>query len=245
MDTPTFLKAFLGLFAMMNPIGNAGIFISMTGGLPASFVLRSSIKVTIYVMIILVGAAFGGTAILDAFGISLPAFQLAGGLIVLGIGFKMLGGGENESHHTDAGKSTLDDVSGKEREVDGSLMVPLAMPILAGPGSITTVVTAAAAVPTMSGRIGAAAGAAALTIVLGLCFALTSVLGRFITPNVQQIVLRFMGLILIAIAADMMLTGFQQSFGEGAKNIVPALVDEVEESMKRDAATPAKGAETR
>jgi xanthine/uracil permease len=100
-------------------------------------------------------------------------------------------------------------------------------------------------VPTMSGRIGAAAGAAALTIVLGLCFALTSVLGRFITPNVQQIVLRFMGLILIAIAADMMLTGFQQSFGEGAKNIVPALVDEVEESMKQDAATPAKGAETR
>jgi multiple antibiotic resistance protein len=118
------------------------------------------------------------------------------------------------------------------------------MPILAGPGSITTVVTAAAAVPTMSGRIGAAAGAAALTIVLGLCFALTSVLGRFITPNVQQIVLRFMGLILIAIAADMMLTGFQQSFGEGAKTIVPALVDEVEDELRRDEQRPATPAST-
>ncbi len=245
MDTPTFLKAFLGLFAMMNPIGNAGIFISMTGGLPASFVLRASIKVTIYVMIILVGAAFGGTAILDAFGISLPAFQLAGGLIVLGIGFKMLGGGENSSHHTESGKDALDDVAGKEAAVDSSLMVPLAMPILAGPGSITTVVTAAAAVPTFAGQVGAAVGAAALTLVLGACFALTSVLGKLITPSVQQIVLRFMGLILVAIAADMMLTGFEQSFGAGAKKIMPALVEEVEAEITRDPAAPTQGVQTR
>lgn len=236
MDTPTFLKAFLGLFAMMNPIGNAGIFISMTGGLPAGYILRASIKVTIFVMIILVGAAFGGTAILDAFGISLPAFQLAGGLIVLGIGFKMLGGGENDSHSTDAGKGALDGVASTEATVDSALMVPLAMPILAGPGSITTVVTAAAAVPTLAGQIGAAAGAAALTLVLGLSFALTSVLGKLITPSVQQIVLRFMGLILVAIAADMMLTGFEQSFGEGTKKIVPQLVEEAEQASDANGA---------
>ena len=235
MDTPTFLKAFLGLFAMMNPIGNAGIFISMTGGLPASYILKASIKVTIFVMIILVGAAFGGTAILDAFGISLPAFQLAGGLIVLGIGFKMLAGDENSSHHTDSGKQSLDDVKTKEASVDSALLVPLTMPILAGPGSIATVVTAAAAVPTLKGQIGAAAGAAALTLVLGICFALTSVLGKLITPSVQQIVLRFMGLILVAIAADMMLTGFDQSFGEGTRTIVPELVEEAEKAYESDA----------
>ncbi|MEE2972052.1 MAG: MarC family protein [Planctomycetota bacterium] len=234
METAAFLKAFLGLFAMMNPIGNTGIFISMTGDLPAKFKARAAIKVTLVVLIILIGAVFGGTAILDAFGISLPAFQLAGGLIVLGIGFKMLGGGENTAHHTDAGKEQLADLEEEERKVNDAMIVPLAMPILGGPGSITTVVTVAAAYPSLSGQIGAAAGTAALTIVMGICFALSGLLGRFITEHAQQIILRFMGLLLVAIAADMMLAGFQQSVAARAPETKPPVVDEIETTIEKD-----------
>lgn len=236
METAAFLKAFLGLFAMMNPIGNTGIFISMTGDLPAKFKAKAALKVTLVVLIILIGAVFGGTAILDAFGISLPAFQLAGGLIVLGIGFKMLGGGENSAHHTEAGKEQLADLKDEEAQVNDAMIVPLAMPILGGPGSITTVVTVAAAYPTVSGQIGAAAGTAALTIVMGICFALSGLIGRFITAHAQQIILRFMGLLLVAIAADMMLTGFQQSIAAGAREIVPEFVEEIETSIDKDKA---------
>ncbi len=231
METAAFLKAFLGLFAMMNPIGNTGIFISMTGDLSARFKARAALKVTIVVLIILVGAVFGGTAILNTFGISLPAFQLAGGLIVLGIGFKMLKGGENEAHTTSEGSrkiSAIKSDESKETAVNNSLIVPLSMPILGGPGSITTVVTVAAAYPGLSGQIGAAAGTAALTVTMGICFALSGLLQRFITPHAQQIILRFMGMLLIAIAADMMLTGFEQSLGGGVKQIVPEIVEEVD-----------------
>ena len=231
MDTIAFVKAFVGLFAMMNPLGNTGIFISMTGDLPASYKLKAAIKVTICVMIILVGSVWGGTAILDAFGISLPAFQLAGGLIVLGIGFKMLSGGENSAHHTEAGKEQLESLESKAASVDSTLIVPLSMPILGGPGSITTVVTVAAAYPTMAGKIGASAGTAALTLVMGICFAASGLLRRFITPHTQQIILRFMGMILVAIAADMMLTGFQQSIGSGVQKITPVIVEEVEQDL--------------
>lgn len=225
------LKAFLGLFAMMNPIGNAGIFISMTGDLPASYKLRAAIKVTIYVIIILVGSVWGGTAILDAFGISLPAFQFAGGLIVLGIGFKMLGGDENSAHHTKEGTQKIESLEAKEAQVDSTLIVPLAMPILGGPGSITTVVTVAAAYPTLEGRIGASIGTAALALVMGLCFAASGLLRRFITPHAQQIIMRFMGMILVAIAADMMLGGYEQSIGNSAKKAIPALVEDVDDAQ--------------
>ena len=111
MLTIAFLKSFLALFAMMNPIGNTGIFIAVTGDLSASFKLRAAIKMTICISLILVASIWSGTAILDAFGISLPAFQLAGGLIVLGIGFKMIGGGENTTHQTEEGKKQIEDVA--------------------------------------------------------------------------------------------------------------------------------------
>ncbi len=231
MDYPAFIKAFLALFAMMNPIGNTGIFISMTGDLPAAFKAKAALKVTIVLLIILVGAVFGGTAVLSAFGISLPAFQLAGGLIVLGIGFKMLHGGENPAHRTKAGDDQINDLEQNEAAVNSTLIVPLSMPILGGPGSIATVITVAAAYPTIEGNLSVAAGTAALTLTMGLCFAMSGFIGRFLTAGAQQIILRFMGLILVAIASDMMLTGFQQSLGGGMKTFIPTIVDEVEEAL--------------
>lgn len=207
MDTAAFLKAFLGLFAMMNPIGNAGIFIGVTGDLPTSFKVRAALKTCVAVLIILEISIFGGMEILQLFGISINAFQTAGGLIVLGIGMKMMHGDENSSQNTEGGKAALENVEQKEEEVDGQLIVPLAMPILGGPGSITAVVTVAAAFPTIEGRIGAAAGTAAMVFVLFLSFAASGLLARFLNEHAQEIILRFMGLILVAIGMDMMLGG--------------------------------------
>ena len=239
MDYAAFAKAFLALFAMMNPIGNTGIFISMTGDLPSAFKVKAAIKVTIVVLIILIGAIFGGTAVLNAFGISLPAFQLAGGLIVLGIGFKMLQGGENSTHRTEAGDEQIANLKEEEAEVNSTLIVPLCMPILGGPGSIATVITVAAAYPTFMGSVSVAAGTAALTLIMGACFAMSGFIGRFLTAGAQQIILRFMGLILGASASDMMLTGFQQSLGSSVQSVVPEIVEEVKESLDTgSAATP-------
>ncbi len=207
MDTAAFLKAFLGLFAMMNPIGNAGIFIGVTGDLPTSFKVRAALKTCVAVLIILEISIFGGMEILQLFGISINAFQAAGGLIVLGIGMNMMHGDENSSQNTEGGKAALENVEQKEEEVDGQLVVPLAMPILGGPGSITAVVTVAAAFPTIEGRIGAAAGTAAMVFVLFLSFAASGLLARFLNEHAQEIILRFMGLILVAIGMDMMLGG--------------------------------------
>ena len=214
MSTAAFLKAFLGLFAMMNPLGNTGIFIGVTGDLPTSFKVRAAFKTCFAVLVILEIAIFGGMQILELFGISITAFQTAGGLIVLGIGMKMLGGEGNPSHDTKGGKAAHASVSDREEEVGDKLIVPLAMPILGGPGSITTVVTVAAAFPSLEGKIGTAAGTAALVATMFLCFSLSGLLSRYLNEHAQEIILRFMGLILVAIGMDMMLGGIEGSLAK-------------------------------
>ncbi|MCH2161943.1 MAG: MarC family protein [Phycisphaerales bacterium] len=213
MSTAALVQAFLGLFAMMNPIGNTGIFIGMTGDLPARFKIKCAIKVSIAVAVILIVAIFGGTYILKAFGITLPAFELAGGLIVLGIGFKMLQGGGNPAHSTESGSKELDQLKQEEDEVDSKMIVPLAMPILGGPGSITTVVTVTAAHPGIEGQVGAAVGTLALIMIMMICFMLSGWFSKFLNQHAQEIIIRFMGLLLVAIAAGMILNGAENSLG--------------------------------
>ena len=96
------------------------------------------------------------------------------------------------------------------------------MPILGGPGSITTVVTVAAAHSTLEGRVGTAAGTAALVLTLFICFALSGLLSRFLSTHAQQIILRFMGLILVAIGMDMIFGGLETSVGDFVETKMPS-----------------------
>ncbi|MDA0802978.1 MAG: NAAT family transporter [Planctomycetota bacterium] len=218
INWPAAAGAFLGLFAMMNPIGNTGIFVGMVEGLPASLQRRAALKSCLAVWVILVGSIFGGVAILKGFGISMGAFQAAGGIIVLGIGLKMLHGTENRANASSTGASDSGVKSeaaeaAEEADVDSRLVVPLAMPILAGPGSITTVVMVATDHSGMDGRIGTAIGTTALVLCLLACFLASSWIARFLNERTQGIILRFMGLILVAIAVGMVFDGVATAFG--------------------------------
>ena len=236
MSTVAFLAAFLGLFAMMNPVGNTGIFIGMTGDLPTKFKIKCAIKVSIAVLIILSIAIFGGMYILSAFGISLPAFELAGGLIVLGIGFKMLHGGDNPAHNTPGSKKALSELKNEEDDVNSKMIVPLAMPILGGPGSITTVVTVTAANPGLEGQIGATVGMAALVAIMMVCFMASGWFSKFLSQHAQEIIIRFMGLLLIAIAAGMILDGAEKSISNYVDTDGSTMVEDVKAGEASEAA---------
>lgn len=228
MSTAAFLSAFLGLFAMMNPIGNTGIFIGMTPGVSTAFRIKCAIKVSLVVLVILLVAIFAGMAILRGFGISLPAFELAGGLIVLGIGFKMLQGGENTAHVTKGAKASIEDMATAEEEISSKMIVPLAMPILGGPGSITTVVTVAARYEGIEGSIGVAVGTTALVAIMMVCFMLSGYLAKILSAHAQEVIIRFMGLLLIAIATGMLLDGFEKSvldFGSAHETSISEVFD--------------------
>lgn len=217
MSIPAFVAAFFALFAMVNPIGTAGIFMGMTDGLSSMFKARAAAVTAIAVLCILVGSIFGAAAILSLFGISMSAFQVAGGIIVAGIGMSMLHGGKNPAHSAGSGSADRNAQAQVEAAVRGQLVVPLAMPILAGPGSIATAAMLAAKFAEGERRIGVLVAATAVAVSVLVIYAAFAIFGRYVSRTAQEIIFRFMGLIIVAIAVEMVI--------DGAQNVVTAYLE--------------------
>lgn len=193
---PSFAQEVVALLAITNPLGAVPMFLAITEGLSPGERSRAGLRAAVAVIVILGGAAVAGRAVLAAFGISMPALQAAGGLVVLLMGLEMLHGMATRVQHDAEPQSTHEQV-----------LVPLAMPLMAGPGAITTVLT-------LSSRAAAWSEVVVLLIAVGvvgaaILAALLSAnhLSGFIGYRAQRILLRFMGLILAAVGAEVLLEG--------------------------------------
>ncbi len=195
------VQALASLFAIANPIGVAPIFASLVEGRTPLERRSIALRTSASVFVILAVTSVAGGAILDFFGLSLAAFQAAGGLVIGLMGLEMMRGQPSQVQH-DPGSDRGDDPA----------LVPLAMPLIAGPGAITTVVTMTAAQPGWRGVANVAAAALILSIVLlGTLFASTR-LQQLISRRGQRVFLRFMGLILVAIGAQLLMGGIRDYF---------------------------------
>jgi multiple antibiotic resistance protein len=130
----TLLQDAVALLAITNPLGAIPAFLAITERMDSGGRLRAGIRASLAVGIILFVAALAGKPILRAFGISMPAFQAAGGLVILLMGLEMLRGVPTKVQHDEASAESADE----------RVLVPLAMPLVAGPGAITTVITLSA-----------------------------------------------------------------------------------------------------
>ena len=227
------VQSVVALLAITNPVGAAILFLSLTGDASAAARRRMAVRASVAVVLILAAATVAGPAVLKAFGISLPAFQAGGGLVILLMGLEMLrgtparantstssgaksAGAESSGAESAGAESAGAEPAGAESAGD-SILVPFAMPLVAGPGSITTVITLASHRAASGGGAAetllavAVAGLVLLAVLLG-----ADRVGRSLGGHGQGIVLRFMGLILVAIGVQMVLTGVHR-FG------VPAL----------------------
>jgi multiple antibiotic resistance protein len=193
---PSFLQEIVALLAITNPLGAAPVFLALTEGMPARDRSRAALRAAVAVVVILGVVALAGRALLAAFGISMPALQAAGGLVVLLMGLEMLHGTPTRIQYDQEPQSRHEQV-----------LVPLAMPLLAGPGAITTVLTLSSRAATwreLAILLGAVTvvGAAILTVLSS-----ASRVGGVIGAQGQRILLRFMGLILAAVGAEVLLAG--------------------------------------
>jgi len=128
-----FIHALVSMLAIINPIGNLPIFLALTtnNSLKAQEIIAR--RATLVAFVFLTVFAFLGNYILSFFGITLAAFRVAGGIILFGIGYRILQG--QATHLTHGLAAHGEEIA----ERDDISIVPLAIPILAGPGSITTV----------------------------------------------------------------------------------------------------------
>ena len=198
------------LLPIMNPFSTAPLFVSLTRGASAKARNREALLACIYAFAILVVFLLVGSAIIDFFGISVPGLRVAGGLIISVIGFRML----FPAPQTDAGTSS----NSKERELDIAF-TPLAMPSLAGPGSISVVLTAAAQIksarPNDFGLIYAAVmvGMAITLIFSYLVLRAAAWMVRFLGKSGIDAMTRIFGFLLVAIGMQFLLTGISDFYG--------------------------------
>ena len=195
-----FLQAFAAAFASTDPIGAAPVFVGLTAQLDQRQRRKSAIRASIWCFLILAVAIIAGRFILRGFGISMAAFQAAGGLVIVIMGLEMLRGTPTRVQH--------DDPEGTEK--DDPIIVPFSMPLLAGPGAITTMITLTARHEGWGDELVALVAVAVESLVLLFILLSAAWLSAHISRSGLKVLLRFLGLILLAIGAQLLLTGVQQ-----------------------------------
>lgn len=202
LDGTLFITTLVTVLVIMDPIGNVPIFLGLTRFQDPAQRRRSALLATFVAGIVIFLFALGGRQLLDLVGISLEALQVAGGLLLLLVGYELL-------NPTGSGGLTAAD---KDANV---ALVPLGTPLLAGPGAIAATMLAVADADDLGGRISVwLALAVALAVVyLGLRFAAT--LGRVLRPSIIELVSRVLGLIVAAIGVQLLAAAVEIWVNEG------------------------------
>ncbi len=200
------ITVFMGFFAIMNPIANTPIFLGLTNGNDRETVKSIALRSVFVAFIIVSVFALSGKVIFDLFGITLYSLRITGGILVFLIGFHMLQG---DSTHNKAKEKVNSDAQ-KEATL-GIAISPLAMPILAGPGTIATAMNFA--------TTGSILETSITIISFGLLCILTYVLFVFgerfvkaVGPSALNVITRMMGLILAVIGMQMLIEGIEQAY---------------------------------
>jgi multiple antibiotic resistance protein len=206
------INFFVALFALIDPIGNVALFAAATAGAKAGDRAQIAVLISVVVFVFLTFFYFTGVSLLQSFGISLPAFRIAGGVILFLLGLKMVRD-DFTLAFADAADAAEGDNRTYVRRHFERLIVPFAMPLLIGPGAISTaIIYASQARP--FGVTGAAVGIGvigAISVCVLLAFLATPILTRLLGKIGMTIVVRVLGLILCAMAVQFLLAGIADS----------------------------------
>ncbi|WP_298127764.1 MarC family protein [Brevundimonas sp.] len=224
------VNLFVALFALVDPIGNIPIFAAATAGATLRQRLSVAALICLFAGVFLAFFFLTGLGLLQFFGISLAAFRIAGGILLLLLGLDMTREDFLKSFaDTDVGSDPAD-VRGYARRRFQRLVVPFAIPLMIGPGAISTIIIQAGEA-TKIGPAATAAGyvaIAAAAFATFLCFALTGPISRVLGEVGMSIVVRVLGLILCALAIQFILLGLSEA--------IPGMISSVVTTPYPDAA---------
>src|SRR3569623_1500096 len=185
---------FVALFALLDPVGNVPVFAASTVGATGRERAQIALVISLFVAGFLTFFYFSGLALLAFFGISLPAFRIAGGVILFILGLKMVGDDFTAGFGDEAAAADGDSRAYVRRRVE-QMIVPFAMPLLIGPGAISSVIIYACQARDF-GLSGAALGVgviAAVALATLLSFLATPLIGRIFGKIGLSIIVRVLG----------------------------------------------------
>lgn len=200
-----FLQFFLGLVAAVNPVGIMPVFVSLTSHMTQEEKNKTALTANLAVAIILVVSLMAGQMLLDMFSISLDSFRVAGGLLLLSIAFSMMSGKLGEDKQNKQEKSEY-----VSREQIG--VVPLAMPLMAGPGAISSTIVYGSRYPGMVDTVGIIITILVFATCTWLLFRSAPLIVRFLGQTGINVITRIMGLILGALGIEFIANGLRNLF---------------------------------
>ncbi len=199
------LQVFSGFIAIMNPIGNVPVFISLVEEFDEETKKRVAKKAALAAFIICALFVLAGNFIFRFFGITLPAFRIAGGILVFLIAYHLLRGKPSRQHHPGEEEH-------EEADPDSVAITPLATPILSGPGTITTAMSFAGARTHFYDLLLIISVFAVVCLLTYLCFVYGEAISERLGRTRIGVITRLMGLILAVIAVQMVLEGLKEAF---------------------------------
>lgn len=200
-----YLKMLIGLIAIVNPIGAIPVFMTLTYNTDEIERLRIARIVAISVSVILLTSLFLGEILLTFFGITIDSFRVAGGILILLMAISML-------HARPSGAVQTKEEIHEGETKDSVAVVPLSMPLLAGPGAISTVILYAHKGSNAAHYVLVGVDILFLGLILWLVFLLMPWITRRMGHTGINIFTRVMGLILAAIAVEFIANGLKGIF---------------------------------
>ena len=192
------VTVFMAFFAIMNPIANTAVFAGLTGNKDKHEQTKIAAKSLIIAFIVILLFSVLGKSIFHLFGITLPALRITGGILIFIVGFHMLQGANSKMHTTQ-----------ESNDLDVAVS-PLAVPLLAGPGTIATAMNYSAAGGWMEITVTTIVFAV-LCFITFICFISSSKILLAIGENGLGIVTRLMGLILAVIGVEILIVGIKSA----------------------------------
>lgn len=208
-ELPALIAAFTTLFIIIDPPGLAPLFVALTQGMTPAQRRAIALRACIIAGALMLAFLFIGEALLGFVGISMPAFRIAGGILLFLTALEMLFQKRQARREDNAAE-------GQAEHQDDPSVFPLALPLIVGPGAITTIILFAGQAKS---ALDFAAIAGVMFVVLILVFAALMVaipLDRILGKTGINILTRLLGMLLAALAIQFILDGIGQSFGIGA-----------------------------
>jgi multiple antibiotic resistance protein len=200
-----FITSFISLFVIIDPTGNIFSFLALSSGVGPTKARALAGRACLFAFVILTFFVAAGRLVLSFFGISLPAFQIAGGLVLFRIAFDMMEG-RGHFNRLDTSSSLA---PGDYRDI---ALIPLAMPLLSGPGAISTVLVLTARSKNLQDDALLVAAVGLIMLLSYILFSFAAGIMSVLKESGLRLLTRLMGLILVALAVEFVISGLKTAF---------------------------------
>lgn len=204
------LSAFVTLFVTIDPLGLAPLFLALTAGMTRGERAQVALRATLMSFGVLALFAVAGLGILSVFGITLPAFRIAGGVLLFYLAFEMMFEKRQERHEKSAERARTVD------QIRSISVFPLAIPLISGPGAISAIILLSGTHSTIAGRSLLIAVAAVILALVWIVFLLAERFDRYLGETGRMVLTRLLGLILAALAVQFVADGVLAFAGKAA-----------------------------